>query len=227
MTRRNLIVLENPWEDQNGDIATYSMRPFVEGLCELYEHRLIYRTFTSGHELARLVEREAMDSKPGRYLLYLSSHGYGGRLVAGRYSDKAVNVAPIASKLCKDVIGVWVGACDVGNGALGEFLVGGGATWAGGYCCGVNWDASMLIDLAVLQEAMATNRAIDSRTATVSMLAKALARFDPDFEIGVDVSNEPISLRDALRVVARDRVQGSRPRDVSDDLLTKLGWTSR
>jgi hypothetical protein len=99
MTRRNLIVLENPWEDQNGDIATYSMRPFVEGLCELYEHRLIYRTFTSGHELARLVEREAMDSKPGRYLLYLSSHGYGGRLVAGRYSDKAVNVAPIVSKL--------------------------------------------------------------------------------------------------------------------------------
>lgn len=220
MTRRNLIVLENPWKDHNGDIATYSMRPFVEGLCELYEHRLIYRTFTSGHELARLIECEAMDSKPGRYLLYLSSHGYGGRLVAG---DKGINVAPIASKLCKDVIGVWVGACDVGNGALDAFLVGGRATWAGGYCCEVNWAASMLIDLAVLQEAMATDRAIESRTATVSMLAKALARFNPDFEIG----DEPISLRDALRVVARDRVQGSRPRDVSDDLRTKLGWTSR
>lgn len=203
------------------------MRPFVEGLCALYEHRLIYRTFTSGHELARLVECEAMDSKPGRYLLYLSSHGYRGRLVAGRYSDKDVNVAPIASKLSKHVTGVWVGACDVGSGALDEFLVSGGATWAGGYCCGVSWDASMLIDVAVLQEAMATDRSIESRTATVNMLAKALTRFAPNFEVGVDEHDEPVSLRDALRVVARDRVQGSRSRDVSDELAAKLGWTSR
>jgi hypothetical protein len=40
--------------------------------------------------------------------------------------------------------------------AFPDFLDRGGAWWAGGYGCEVAWDAAMLIDLAVLNEAMSS-----------------------------------------------------------------------
>lgn len=114
--------------------------------------RLVYRTFTSGAELCRLLEYEAIDERNGRYLVYISSHGWGGRLTTGRTADGQTNLANIGSHLRQGVEGVWLGACDLGgSSALQSFLTGGGAIWAGGYRCSVDWDASLLVDLSVLQ----------------------------------------------------------------------------
>jgi hypothetical protein len=37
------------------------MRPFVEGLAELHDARLVYRTFTTGEELRELLSYQAID----------------------------------------------------------------------------------------------------------------------------------------------------------------------
>ena len=54
-----LVVYESPWTDRKGRFARWSMRPFVEGICELNHVRLIYRTFSTRSELTTLLGGEA------------------------------------------------------------------------------------------------------------------------------------------------------------------------
>jgi hypothetical protein len=222
--RTTLVVCESPWTKNNGDLEPWSMRPFVEGIAELYNARLVYRTFTTGDELANLLSYDAIDRPTHRVVVYIASHGRGGRLAPSRNADRLCNLGPLASKIRRGVESVWLGACDVGaSKALEHFLNAGGAVWAGGYGCGVSWDAALLLDLAVLQQFLRSG-AIRSRTRVVRLLRKAFQSFDPEWIVGDDVSGNAVRLRRALRVVARDRIQGGRPRDVSAEVRTALHW---
>lgn len=224
--KTTLVVCESPWAERDRRWAPWSMRPFVEGIAELYGARLVYRTFTGGPELRRLLEGEAFDGPGQRFLIYIACHGSGGRLTLGRKPDSGVNLAPIARALCQGVESVWLGACDVGgSNALHEFLAQSGAVWAGGYRCSVNWDASLLLDMAVLQELLKSGPR-KTRTGVVSTLKRALKGFDPRWVIGSDTKGDGVSLGDALRIVARDKNRGARPEDVSQDLLSALHWSN-
>jgi hypothetical protein len=201
------------------------MRPFIEGLCELYDARLVYRTFTSGGELRRLLSDEAIDHSQGRVIVYVASHGWGGRLDPGREGPLA-NLAPIAHDMHSGVECVWLGACDLGGSkALSRFLDRSGAVLAGGYLCAVDWDASLLLDLSVLQELL-KSRSITSRRRAVTVLKSALQGFTPSWVVGVNVRDDDVALRKALRVMARNRVRGagSRPKDITHELITALKW---
>jgi hypothetical protein len=221
--RRHLVVLESPWDDESGNIASYSMRPFVEGLCELHDFRLIYRTFTTPTELTALLGGDAFDSHVGRWLVYIASHGYGGRLAAGRGAQRGINLGSAAKALRRSVEGVWVGACEAGSGALRGFLDRGGSYWAGGYTCSVDWSHSMLIDLAILQSTMSATRSLQTRQRQVVAFRDALHRFDPAHVIGEGSNEVEMTLRASLRVVARDH--GKRAKDISDSILRALKWT--
>src|SRR5882724_8402712 len=224
--KTTLVVCESPWTEHDRRLALWSMRPFVEGIAELYAARLVYRTFTAGSELRRLLEGEAFDDAGQRILIYIACHGYGGRLTPGRKTNSGANLAPIARSLRHGVESVWLGACDVGgSNALHDFLAGSGAVWAGGYVCTVNWDASLLLDMAVLQELLKSG-ARKTRTGVVRTLKRAMESFDPRWIIGSDANGVDVCLRDALRVVARDKRQGARPQDVSRDLLSALRWSN-
>ena len=127
---------------------------------------------------------KAFDGPGQRFLIYIACHGYGGRLTPGRKPDSGVNLAPIARALCQGVESVWLGACDVGgSNALHDFLADGGAVWAGGYRCSVNWDASLLLDMAVLQELLKSGPR-KTRTGVVGTLKQAMKGFDPRWIIG-------------------------------------------
>ena len=222
--RTTLVVCESPWTTEKGFLARWSMRPFVEGIAELYDVRLVYRTFTSGHELRRLLSYEAIDRPEGRVLVYVACHGFGGRLSVGRKGSEIVNLAPLAQTLYGGVEGVWLGACDVGQSrALQDFLKNSGAIWAGGYVCSVDWAASLLLDLAVLQELLRSGP-VRTRSRLLRVLKVALKSFDPNWKIGADRHERGVPLRHAIRVLARDKSRGARPKDVSEDLRYALGW---
>lgn len=222
MTRKTLTVLESPWEDDDGDIGEHSMRPFVEGLCELNDWMLIYRTFTSRPELTRLVNGEAFDRRASRALLYVACHATQGRLQAGIRTPLEINLAGIGRDLVKDVEGVWLGACDIGaSSSLGQFLDGGGAIWAGGYSCSVDWDAAMLIDIAVLQTIMSSGP-ITTTASTLRSFVAALERFDPAWAIGSDANDEDAPLGDSVELMARNK--GGSAEDLTDALRRRLHW---
>ncbi len=209
MARKTLTVLESPWEDDDGDIGEHSMRPFVEGLCELNDWMLIYRTFTSRPELTRLVNGEAFDRRASRALLYFACHATRGRLQAGIRTPLEINLAGIGRDLVKDVEGVWLGACNIGaSSSLGQFLSGGGAIWAGGYSCSVDWDAAMLIDIAVLQTVMSRG-AITTTEGALRAFVDAFQRFDPGWIIGGDADDLDANLGESLELMARNKGGGA------------------
>ncbi len=221
--RTTLVVCESPWSTDKGLIESHSVRPFVEGLCELHRARLVYRTFTTGEELKWLVNHEAVDGRRGRAVVYIACHGDGGRLTVGRLGDRRINLGRLALYLRRGVEGVWLGACDVGrSNALEDFLGDGAAVWAGGYVCSVRWNASLLLDLAVLEQVMLSGP-IRGPGKLIRVLTRALAAFSPNWTITTG-ARDRVSLRSALRVIARDKLRGHGPKEVSDQLRTSLGW---
>lgn len=173
-----LVVCESPWTDPKGRVARWSMRPFVEGICELNRVRLVYRTFSTRTELTTLLGGEAFDKTRGRIVVYIAGHGQGGRLALGRDGNDSVNLATVAQWLRKGVEDVWLGCCDLGgSNSLEEFLRYGGAVWAGGYECTVDWAPSMRVDIAVLHQLTAT-APIRRRGAVLKAFTHALRGFN-------------------------------------------------
>jgi hypothetical protein len=223
--RQVLTVLESPWSE-GADVADYSMRPFVEGLALLYDWRLIYRTFTSGEELTRLVEGEAFDTNAGRSLLYVSTHGAGGRLVAGVVTAKYINLSRIGGRLAKGAVeGVWLGACEVGGSTGVQSFLGRGAVWAGGYTCYVDWSTTMLVDIAVLNEVMGA-RPIRTAARAAKTFGNALSRFNPDTIIGGDQLERGVAMSNGVRLWARDASRRSAS-EVTQAVRIAAGWSKR
>jgi hypothetical protein len=222
-----LVVCENPWTNRKGRFARWSMRPFVEGICELNQARLIYRTFSTRAELTTLLGGGAFDDTTGRTVVYIAGHGNGGRLSLGRNGDGGANLATVAQWLCKGVEGVWLGCCDLGSSrSLKEFLKYGGAVWAGGYECAVDWAPSMLVDIAVLQELTASTPIVGRRGA-LRVFKRALTGFSPTWVVGANRNEGKANLGGAIRIVARDRVQGARVEDISQELRDRLSWNGQ
>jgi len=103
--------------------------------------------------------------------------------------------------------------------AFPDFLDRGGAWWAGGYGCEVAWDAAMLIDLAVLNEAM-SSPARKTTKEIAGLFTRSLRRFAADFIISSDRRNA-VALRDAVRLWGRQQYHS--PKDVLPTVLHKNG----
>lgn len=218
-----LVVCESPWSTR-GHLERWSVRPFVEGLSESYDARLIYRTFTTGLELQELLSREAIDGTGSRVIDYIACHGAGGRLSLGRNDDKQPNLASIARYLRRGVECVWLGACDLGRSkSLPAFLTAGGAVWTGGYVCSVDWDASLLLDVAVLQKVLSAGR-ISTKEGVLRTLRRAFTGFHPAWRVGEDRRKNAVILAESIRVIARNRLPGARSIDITDDLRKRLAW---
>jgi hypothetical protein len=220
--KKTLYACEAVWSESNGVLAEWSMQPFFQGLAMLHGFRFLYRTFTSGTELKGLLGLEFPAGTSSSKIAYIGAHGYGGRLSSG-YGGRGINLKPIAESACRDIEGVWVSACYVGGAdSLRQFLIEGGAVWAGGYSCEISWESAMLIDLAIINTVMSSQPAT-SKEEAVALFAQALCSFDPDWQMG-SRDGVAVRLRDAIRLEARTQVQGSRAEDVTEQLLEKLGW---
>lgn len=218
-----LYVCETPWSTEDGRLVEYSMQPFLQALAILHDFRLLYRTFTSGHELKSLLSSQFPDDASVSKIVYIASHGNGGRLSTG-VGSRDIYLKPIAESAHRDIEGVWVSACEVGGSdTIREFLRASGAIWAGGYTCGIYWRPAMLIDLAILNMAL-SSAAANGKAKTVNMFANALCSFNPNWEFGWDTTEKPVSLRDAIRLEARDEGRGSKAEDVTVLLRKKLKW---
>jgi hypothetical protein len=201
------------------------MRLFLEGICELNDVRLIYRTFSTRTELTTLLGGDAFDDAKGRILVYIAAHGKGGRLLLGRNDRESVNLATVAHWLRPGVEGVWLGCCDVGGSrSLREFLKNRGAVWAGGYDCAVDWAPAMLVDVAVLQELTLTGP-IRTRHAALKAFVRGLKGFDPAWVVGSDSKDRRVRLGISVKLLARDKIQGARVEDLSPTLRGRLKWS--
>lgn len=218
MHRRTLYVCEIPWA-QRDSYSELSMHPFLSGLSELHGPRLLYRTFTTSDELGTLLSEQMPAPHGNRIIVYVSAHGSNGCLWPEFGSS--IKLKPVAEKMARYAECVWLGACRIGKSdALAEFVRNGGASWAGGYTCYVDWRAAFLIDLAILQAAL-THPLADTKEAVVSVFRSALGAFNPEWMID---SEERVTLRDGFRIVGRNLTQGPTSEDLTVRVREALGW---
>ena len=223
MREKTLYVCESPWWKGEGTLVTWSMQPFFQGLALLHGFRILYRTYTSADELKRLVNSQIPVGPSTSKILYIGGHGEGGRIAAG-FNEGNINLGTIAKAAHRDIEGVWLSACDVGGSAsLRDFLLEGGAVWAGGYKTAIEWEAAMLVDLAIVNEVMSSPPAT-SKSEAVNLFAKALRSFDPEWEVFRHDDGRRILLREAIHLDARDQKSGPSADNVTPQLFDKLRW---
>lgn len=223
--KTTLYVCEAPSDDGDGRLDRRSMRPFVEGLSEVYGARLYYRTFTTQKELQSLLTGELPDARYSRVIVYISAHGSKGRLYAG-FQSNPINLSPVAKALSRGAEGVWLSACYTGGGdALSKFKT----TWVGGYRSIVGWDTAMLIDTAVLGAALeARSGQNQNQKKLLNIFRGALRKFSPDWPVhdrkysADDGRGGPTLLRSAIRLFTRSKRGGLE--NSTDELLRRLGW---
>lgn len=218
--KKALLAFEIPWADE-GSLVEWSMQSFLRGLALRHHFHLLYRTFTTSAELNSLLTTHFPRGDETGSIVYIGSHGYGTRLSAE--FGPSINLKPVAEKARRELEGVWLSACGIADSAgVVEFLLRGGAIWAGGYTGEVSWDSAMLIDLAVMNEVMSSGL-VNTKADAVKLMARALSTFNSEWKVDRD---ESVCLRDSIRLLARDGVQGSRACDVTGELLEELRWSA-
>jgi hypothetical protein len=211
---KTLFACETPWFDSHGTFVAYSMEPFLCGLARLHGFRLLYRTFTTIDELRNLLGYEFPSENKMGNVLYVASHGNGGRISAGR---EGMNLSKIGDSVHRSTEGVWISACNVaGADPLLAFVTGARAKWVGGYTKTVGWTEAMLVDLAIIDAVMSSRRV--SASGIIVQFARALRPFNPMWSLDRD-NDEPLWA--SIRLAVRSKG------DVTNDLRKKMNWPSQ
>jgi len=221
-----LLVLENPWWPPKENPKRASILPFLHGLEKLIEtYSIYYSTFYSKDSFREALV-DVSNTMEKRCVLYVASHGTKGYIGDKFRLTTFFDTVSDSAKL-NDIEGVFIGSCYVGDRVedLKETIMGTRIAWIFGYKCSLNWLNSTLVDLSILSEVMSM-REHNLRTEKMILEAfkKALQKFNGSNEIGEDeITGEEVLLKDSVTLVVRPH-GCKKPRDVSDDLCTILGW---
>jgi len=218
-----LLVLENPWSLPRDDARSKSVLPFFEGLERVMgdELNLYYATFFERDSFERALQHVS-NTRETRRVLYIAAHGDYGTLADGQ----AVATLRRIPQLERHIEGVIIGSCLIGNNdsamrATLHHANENGANWVFSYRSIVEWMASTLIDMSIIEEVMSA--AMLSRADILDTFMRALHKFNPDWEIATDQKGNAVTLRQSVRLWIRP--QGSaEPQDVTDELLERLEW---
>jgi hypothetical protein len=124
--------------------------------------------------------------------------------------------------------GVLIGSCSIGCNVQDfvRTMKGSPMVWLFGYTCEIEWIASTLVDLSILEYLINLDRAdLRSRTKVIEAFSRALSRFNPRYPIcREDVKKNP--LIDALSLVVHPRTGRALPREATQELREQLGWTA-
>jgi hypothetical protein len=238
MSEAALLVLEGPWWTPEQKPKRPSVLPFLEGL-EQYrgDFNIYYSNFYEKRGFNRALRDDLTHTREDRLYLYIAAHGgirtIGGiESVSGRIGSvmhlntllKGINKFTSHSS----IEGVLIGSCSIGCNVQDfvRTMKGSPMVWLFGYTCEIEWIASTLVDLSILEYLINLDRAdLRSRTKVIEAFSRALSRFNPRYPIcREDVKKNP--LIDALSLVVHPRTGRALPREATQELREQLGWTA-
>lgn len=125
-----------------------------------------------------------------------------------------------------NIEGVLLGSCTIGanRADLLSTLKTTPIAWIFGYACEIDWIPSTLIDLSILEHAMALKKEdLRSRTKIVGAFSSALSRFSGEFPICKEETRS-VPLKYAISLLGKPRKPHAVPEDLTRTLLGSLGW---
>ncbi|HON80802.1 MAG TPA: hypothetical protein PLN56_00850 [Methanoregulaceae archaeon] len=233
-----LLVLEGPWWTPAHKPKRPSVLPFLEGL-EKYKgnFNIYYSSFYEKKSFQKALEDDLTHTREQRLFLYIAAHG-GSRMVGALESEsgKSITCGMRLTTLLQgvrkvartgNIEGVLLGSCTIGSNRadLLSTLKTNPIAWIFGYACEIDWIPSTLIDLSILEYAMALKK--DELRSTVKIIrafASALSRFSGDYPLCRE-ENRTVPLKHAISLSVKPRKPGALPEDRTRALLDQLGWS--
>lgn len=215
-----LLLLESPWWTPEANPTRASALPFFQSLERLHGcFNIYYSTFhdTQGFEAALALDLRHTQEK--RQILYIGAHGDERSIANGRASTILEKVARYGDR----VEGVIVSSCLVGarDSNLWAPLLVNKTRWVFAYRHSVNWLASQLVELAILEELVFAEQGYaDDQNELLKLFARALNKFNPSSPMGED--GEPLS--DCISLIQRAKYKRY-PENITNDLIERT-WPS-
>lgn len=238
MSEAALLILEGPWWTPEQKPKRPSVLPFLEGL-EQYrgDFNIYYSNFYEKRGFNRALRDDLTHTREDRLYLYIAAHG-GIRTIGGIESESGrigsvmhlntllKGITRIASRSA--IEGVIIGSCSIGCNVQDfvRTMKGSPLVWLFGYTCEIEWVASTLVDLSILEYLINLDRTnLRSRKRMIDAFSRALSRFNPGYPIcGAEMKRSP--LQEAVTLVIHPRTGHALPRDATRELKQSLGWSS-
>lgn len=231
MTKNVLLVLEKPWDTPEDDMRRASVLPFLEGLARKLDFDVYYSTFYNASSFKLALENDLIHTQQPRQIIYIGMHGHykkTERKEAVKMMNTVVN--------CGDKVeGIILGSCFFGadenilKSALEKKVEAGtyGANWIFGYQHAMDWISSTLIDLAVLESVMSSDR-LKKEDTVLEAFANSLNFFNMRHLIGQSKSghkkgekHNDKKLKESMRLFFRGQ-GGTTPKDLTEDLIAQI-----
>jgi len=234
MTQKALLVLEGPWWTPETNPKRPSVLPFIQGLEKLTGSFNVY--YSNFYEIAgfkRALRDDLTHTREKRLFLYIAAHGSGRKVASSDYYS-GIQLKTILAELknlaqYKNLEGVVIGSCEIGNNThdFQDAVTGSRIRWIFGYTCEINWLVSTVIDLSVFEHLVELRESsLSDQAKIIGAFVQALKRFNGEYRIGHDKEGgRPVELKNAVSLVIQPSGKGKKPRDVTDVLTRKLGWS--
>jgi hypothetical protein len=223
-----LLIIENPWDTPDQDPKRSSVFPFLQGLEKILNNfNIYYSTFYDNSGFKKALEYDLTRTKEKRQILYIASHGDKKQFAHG-----TPNILSSIPKYGKKIEGVMVGSCYIGSNfkiisSILEYNYDNkvyGANWVYSYRNYINWMATMIIDLAILEQIYIKNKnPLKSKEKIISAFFNALNCFNPNWKMAQDENGHDVDLKSTISLAIRP--QGAKQvYDVTENLLDELEW---
>ena len=216
-SNRAILVLESPWELDNGDANRSSVLPFVEGVAKLAGDTEVYHANFYDTKSFKQALNCLCKTKFENTIVYIAAHGYKQKAGHVHINDMMFEIGEV-SKGC-NITGVMLGSCFVGENTptLEVYIEGTNIKWCAGYSSTSEWLAGTMIDCAILSKMSdMENGDFSDLSELIGHFSEAMALFSNQYLIGKDYNGKPVCLKNSMKFVIQPSGKGFRASEVSD-----------
>ncbi len=227
--RSAVLIMEGPWNLDDGDRNRSSVLPFFEGMAKQFSDvDIVHSRYYDLHSF-RVAFDELTSHHYDEAIVYVAGHGDGSRVSGARILDILVS-CNVGSRRA-NITGVMLGACFSAGprhkplgATINTLIQDSSIAWIAAYRSAALWFESTQIDLAIVRGMLlASQESFDDRLSISRSLADSISCFSPTFGIGHDSLSdrgEPVPLKNGLAFFSQPRGQGQRSREVTDEVWT-------
>ncbi len=216
-SNRAILVLESPWELDDGDANRTSILPFIEGVAKLAgDTEVFHANFYDKSSFKKALDC-LCKTKFQNTIVYVAAHGYKKKIGNVKISDVLWLIGDKSKSY--NITGVMLGACFVGENTatMEAYIEETNLKWCVGYSSLTYWLPATLIDCSLLSSMSQVDDF--SKTNIIKSFADAISLFSNGFEIGLDYNDVKVCLKDSMQFVVQPSGQGNRAKNVSEDVF--------
>ncbi len=210
-SNRAILILESPWELDSSDSNRSSVFPFVDGVSKYSGDIEVYHANFYDKNSFEKALKCLCKTKFKSTIVYIAAHGYKRKICDVSLNDVLFRIGDMSKPY--NITGVMLGSCFVGEHTttMEVYIEGTNIKWCAGYSNTTKWLEGTLIDCSILAKMSDLDiEDFGKRENFIIQLAKAIAPFSNDFEIGKDYNEEPVRLADSMQFVVQPVGKGNR-----------------